>query len=237
MASTRLRQVALVARELAPVAERLQKELDLPEPFHDPGVGEVGLEKTVWAVGDTLLEVVAPVREGTTAGRLLDKRGDDGGYMAIFQVPDIATARQRIADAGVRVVWTHDLDDIGGTHLHPKDVPGAIVSIDWADPPATWRWAGPSWTGTAPDHRAGGITAITVRGDDPDALAERWAAVLGEPVDDGPSIFVDGGSQVIRFTDGGDGITDVEIALPADVRAGRDAVDACGVRFTLVDAP
>jgi hypothetical protein len=27
------------------------------------------------------------------------------------------------------------------THLHPGDVPGAIVSLDWAAPEQSWRWA------------------------------------------------------------------------------------------------
>jgi hypothetical protein len=46
--------------------------------------------------------------------------------MAIFQVQDLAAARRRVASLGVRVVWATDLPDIAGTHLHPRDVPGAI---------------------------------------------------------------------------------------------------------------
>ncbi len=87
---------------------------------------------------------------GTTAGRYLDRRGGDSGYMAIFQLPELTQARRRVAAAGIRVVWSADLADIAGTHLHPKDVPGAIVSLDWADPPESWRWAGPEWTGARP---------------------------------------------------------------------------------------
>jgi len=163
MASVRLRQVALVARRLAPVADRLREELALGPPYRDPGVGEFGLENAVFAVGDTFLEVVAPVREGTTAGRYLDRRGGDGGYMAIFQVPDVHEARRRVGALGVRVVWQADLDDIAGTHLHPKDVPGAIVSLDAADPPGTWRWAGPDWTGGEPQPAPGGIVGLNSR--------------------------------------------------------------------------
>ncbi len=88
--------------------------------------GSFGLQNAVFTAGDTFVEVVSPVREGTTAGRYLERRGGDTGYMAIFQV--------------------------AGTHLRPRDVPGAIVSIDWADPPGSWRWAGPAWTGAAAPH-------------------------------------------------------------------------------------
>ncbi|MGH2685218.1 MAG: VOC family protein [Actinomycetota bacterium] len=215
----RLRQVALVAAELAPVSDRLQRDLGLRDPFADPGVSAFGLENAVYAVGDTFLEVVAPVQEETTAGRYLDKRGGDGGYMAIFQVPDIDEARKRVADLGIRVVWQADLDDIAGTHLHPRDVPGAIVSLDWANPPGSWHWAGPAWTGGQPEHDTGGITAITIETPDPERLAQRWADVLGVSAE-GPQIELDGGDQRLRFvaSDGGEGIVAVEATAPGPAR-------------------
>src|SRR2546429_1412054 len=108
----RLRQVALVAERLEPVERALRRELGLGEPFRDPGVAEFGLENAVMALGDTFLEVVSPVRPDTTAGRYLDRRGGDGGYMAIFQVEDLAGARSRLDDLGVRVVWQVDLPDM-----------------------------------------------------------------------------------------------------------------------------
>ena len=148
----RLRQVALVAHDCGQVAGELREAFGWGEPFHDPGVGRFGLTNAVFAAGDTFVEVVAPVQAGTTAGRYLERRGGDGGYMAIFQVPDLAAARARLPGLGVRVVWTADLPDIAGTHLHPKDVPGAIVSLDWAKPAGSWRWAGPAWTGRVPEH-------------------------------------------------------------------------------------
>jgi hypothetical protein len=147
----RLRQVALVARDCGQVAGELRRAFGWPPPFHDPGVGRFGLANAVFAVGDTFVEVVAPAQPDTTAGRYLKRRGGNGGYMAIFQVRDLAAARRRVADLGVRVVWTVDLPDIAATHLHPRDVPGAIVSLDWAAPEESWRWAGPSGTVRVPN--------------------------------------------------------------------------------------
>ncbi len=179
IAGPRLRQVALVAHDCDGVADQLSQAFGWRDPFRDPGVGEFGLTNAVFAVGDTFVEVVAPAQAGTTAGRYLERRGGDSGYMAIFQVPDLGVARDRLARLGVRIVWTSDHEDIAGTHLHPKDVPGAIVSVDWADPPESWRWAGPSWTGRAPVHAAGGVSGLTIQVTDPDRAAERWASVLG----------------------------------------------------------
>ena len=219
----RLRQVALVARDCGRVAAGLGRAFGWARPFCDPGVGRFGLANAVFAVGDTFVEVVAPVRPGTTAGRYLEHRGGDGGYMAIFQVPDLAAARRRVAGLGVRVVLTADLPDIAATHLHPKDVPGAIVSLDWAAPAESWRWAGPSWTGRAPEHASGGVRGLTIEVNDPPAAARRWAAVLGIPVTGGGQATVvelpDGG-QWLRFVPAqagrGEGIIAVTIAgLPS----------------------
>jgi Glyoxalase-like domain len=228
-----LRQVALVAHDCDRVAGQLSQAFGLAQPFHDRGVSQFGLTNAVFATGDTFLEVVAPAEPDTAAGRYLERRGGDGGYMAIFQVPDMAAARRRIADLGVRVVWTADLADIAGTHLHPADVPGAIVSLDWADPPQSWRWAGPLWTGRAPEHSPGGVTGLTIEVTDPPSAARRWAAVLGIPFGDGGSAAVvelpDFG-QRLQFvparTGHGEGITAVTIAgLPGGPRT------IGGVRF------
>jgi hypothetical protein len=232
LSGPRLRQVALVARDCGQVAGELGQTFGWAPPFHDPGVGQFGLTNAVFAAGDTFVEVVAPVQPGTTAGRYLDRRGGDGGYMAIFQVPDLAEARQRVAELGVRVVWTADLPDIAGTHLHPRDVPGAIVSLDWAAPEQSWHWAGPAWTGQAPGHAPGGVTGLTIEVIDPAAAARRWAEVLGVAVAaDGHTVALEAAGQRLRFVPGveghGEGITEVIIAgLP-----GGGPWEIGGVRF------
>ena len=221
MFAVRLRQVALVARDLEPVVGAVRDELgpDDTEPFRDPGIAAFGLHNAVMEVGDTFLEVVSPVRPDTTAGRYLERRGGDGGYMVIFQVDDLAAARARIAEMGIRVVWVSDQPDIAGTHLHPKDLPGALVSVDWASPPGSWRWAGPRWTGQEPEHRPGGIVGVTVQSERPVELAERWGAVFDrEPDrrDGGAGVEVDGGriDFVLPEDDRGEGVSAIEIAQP-----------------------
>jgi Glyoxalase-like domain len=213
-----LRQVAVVARDCGQVAGELRRAFGWPPPFRDPGVGQFGLTNAVFAVGDTFVEVVAPARPDTTAGRYLGRRGGDGGYMAIFQVPDLAAARRRVDGLGVRVVWSADLPDIAATHLHPRDVPGAIVSLDWATPEQSWRWAGPSWTGRVPGHAPGGVTGLTIEVHDPPAAARRWAAVLGMSAVGRADITVlelPAAGQRLRFVPAqagrGEGITEVTI--------------------------
>jgi hypothetical protein len=230
-AGPRLRQVAVVAADCEGTARRLQEAFGWPEPFHDPGVGRFGLTNAVFAAGDTFVEVVAPAQPGTAAGRYLASRGGDSGYMAIFQMPDLAQARRRVAAAGIRVVWSADLADIAGTHLHPKDVPGAIVSLDWADPPESWHWAGPDWTGRAPPHPDGGVSGLTIEVSDPAGAAARWAAVLGLTVTGDATIQMDRAGQDLRFVpatpDRGEGIAEVRLTWQREI----PPVVIAGVRF------
>ncbi|MEY2433153.1 MAG: hypothetical protein QOC92_2878 [Acidimicrobiaceae bacterium] len=212
----RLRQVALVAADLDSACARIESELGLRSPFHDPGVGEFGLANAVYEMGDTFLEVVSPVAEDTTAGRYLARRGGDAGYMALFQVADTDAARDRAAELGLRTVWRLDLPDISGTHLHPRDAGGAIVSFDTPRPPESWRWAGPRWTGGAPaDLHASSIAGIVVRAADVDAAASVWA-----------DLFTD---RQVRF-ESAENPRDVGI-VAVEVAGLNDGTMICGVEF------
>ena len=180
----RLRQAVLVAGELEPVEPALREALGLGEPFRDPGVGEFGLRNAVFALGDCFLEVVSPIAAGAPPpGAICERHGGDGGYMVMFDLEDLDGARARAEQAGVRVVWQIDLPDISGTHLHPADMRGAIVSLDQLAPV---RHLALGRTASGPSERAparpGAWPAITVAVGDPAAVAARWADVLGVPL-------------------------------------------------------
>jgi hypothetical protein len=233
----RLRQVVVVVRDLPSTVATLQRELGLGEGFVDPGVGEFGLENRVLPVGVDFVEVLTPRREGTAGGRHLERRGGDSGYMAIFQLADLAAARQRVADLGIRVVWQADLDDIAGTHLHPADVGAAIVSLDHAEPEPSWHWAGPEWRAGAPDGAlaaGGGITSLTIEARDPISTSERWAEVLGVAATEG-TIELEEAGQVLRFVASGQGegggIVAVGLDVPGSARA--TDLDVGGIRVTV----
>ena len=137
----RLRQVALAARDLDAVVDELRTALGIEVAFNDPGVAAFGLRNAVLPLGDTFLEVVSPQQADTAAGRYMARRGGDCGYMVMVQTEDTDADRRRAAALGVRVAWSVDLEDIRGTHLHPRDLGGALLSLDTAVPPAAWRWA------------------------------------------------------------------------------------------------
>jgi len=178
----RLRQVALIARDLDPVVSDLCEALGVEVCFRDPGVGEFGLHNALMAIGDTFLEVVSPLRADTAGGRFLERHGGDWGYMVILQCDDLDADRARLQRLGVRVVWQADLADIRGTHLHPRDVGGAILSLDAAMPPESWRWGGPDWSRHVRRDVVREIVGVDIQAADPRAVAARWAEVLDQPL-------------------------------------------------------
>jgi hypothetical protein len=224
--AVRLRQAVLVARDLEPVSGMLRSQLGLGEPFADPGVGAFGLENAVYALGDTFLEVVSPTQPDTTAGRYLDRRGD-GGYMVIFQLDDLDAARERAAARGIRTVWQIDLPDISGTHLHPADTRGAIVSLDRAEPPGSWRWGGPDWTERAGEGAPGRLRGVTITVGDPDRIAAVWGEFLGvEP--EGARLELDGG--YVAFAEGADErLAEVHVDVPGR----NEIIEIGGATFRL----
>lgn len=227
----RLRQIALVAHDLAAASAEITAVLGLDYAYDDPGVGKYGLRNAVFPVGVTFLEVVSPSAPGTTAARLLEKRGGAGGYMVILQVDDLAEARARVHGAGARVVDQTDKDGAAFTHIHPKDVGGAILSLDRMIPKERWEWGGPVWRDHVRTDVSVAIVGAELQAEDPKQMANRWAAVLGrsaEQSDGGWRIDLDAGE--IRFVtarDGrGEGLAafDVAVRSPSDVRSRAEAM-------------
>ncbi|MGA0970647.1 MAG: VOC family protein [Ilumatobacteraceae bacterium] len=218
----RLRQVALVASELDSVVEALCNELGLRVCFRDPGVGEFGLVNALMVIGDQFLEVVAPATDGTTAGRLLERRGGDGGYMVLFEVDDLDERMAAVSAAGVRTVWSADLPTIRGRHLHPRDVGGAIVSLDEPSPAGSWTWGGPDWRAHVATSVVSAIAGVSVAAVDPAAMHSRWREL--------------GIDQSVRFTTAGsrgDGVDGIDLVASDRSRAG-ETMAIGGVEIRLV---
>jgi len=200
----RIRQIVFVVRDLATRSRQLAELLALGPPYRDPGVAEFGIDNAVYAFGEQFIELVSPIAEGTAAGRHLERRGE-GGYMLILQTDAFDRDRARLRDLGVRTVWDKELPDIRAMHLHPKDIGGAIVSIDQPVPAGSWRWGGP-WRrqeGRRGDQR---VVAVDVEAARPREMARRWAQVLGPDavlaenethisLTDGAIAFVPGGAR------------------------------------------
>jgi len=233
----RLRQFVVVARDLEAVVADFAAVLGIEVGFNDPQVKEFGLRNAVMPVGDQFLEVITPVDPNATAERYLKRRGGDGGYMLIVQSDALDRDRERFAELGVRTIWKADLPNIRGTHLHPKDTGGTLLSVDDATPRESWQWAGPDWRSHVRKEVVSGIGGAELQSDAPKALAERWAEVLGRPIRErGPNCFamdLDGGE--IRFVEDADGRGEGLAAFDVKVVNREKAVAGAKQRGCAVD--
>ena len=247
----RLRQIALVARELAPVVDDLRAVFGLEVAYRDPGVASFGLENAVLPVGSQFVEVVAPLREGTAGGRYLERRDGDGGYMVILQCDDHAARKAKVDELGIRKVVEHDEPDYSIMQLHPQDTGGSFLEVDVQvggeslDGP--WMPAGPEWQAARRTDRVRGIAAAEIQSPDPRGLAERWSELLERPVSGDGTIKLDNAwLRFVEATDGrGEGLGGVDLlstdrAAVVETAAARGLVGTDGevllggVRFRLV---
>ena len=172
-----IRQIVMVSSLRDPIVSDLSQLFGLEVAFNDPGVGHFGLENAVMPLGTDFLEVVSPIEENTTAGRYLQKRGGDGGYMVIIQVDDFDKTKSLVHDNEIEIVWDTDLPEAKAIHLHPKQMGGAIVSLDWMNPKESWKWAGPEWNKYITDDIKG-IDGVEIQANNSEEMFNRWKDIL-----------------------------------------------------------
>ncbi len=204
--SIQLRQIALVAESLAPEIENLSHVLGVKPCFVDPAVATWGLENTLLAIGNNFLEVVAPTQAGTAAGRYLERRKGDGGYMVICQAgshPEQQAVRERALAADVRIAWEREDDHTHLMQLHPRDMIASFLEVDWDeqnDFDGNWHPAGGlTWKDKVDRTSCVDIVGAELQSDDPEALAKLWANILGLPVTEDRSLKLN--NATLRFVE------------------------------------
>jgi hypothetical protein len=230
-----LRQVCLVAQQLQPAINELTQVLGIEACYVDPGVGKFGLENTLMAVGTNFLEVVAPVKESTAAGRFLAKRrGDaqdtqcgDGGYILVCQVDQKhhqQECRENAAALGVRVAYESSRDPYYLMQLHPADLNNAMWEIDWdrrEELDGAWEPAGGiGWKEHVRRDTTVSLTGVELQCEDPLSTATQWGTIAGIGVDS-----IDGGYRLV--------LENAELRFVAD-RDGRGS-GLAGVDLTVRD--
>jgi catechol 2,3-dioxygenase-like lactoylglutathione lyase family enzyme len=229
----RLRQLALITRDLDSAAEQVRSVLGLEVAYRDPSVDQFGLRNIVCPLGpEDFLEVVSPVVEDTPAARYLAGRGGDSAYMVLLQCPDPEPVRRAVERLGVRVGAAVDTDDYMSFHLHPKDCGGVLLSIDWA--PGGWIGAGRDWQDKVRTGVTRGFRAIGIACPDAEAVAARWAALTGAPCAGGTLRLENAEIRFAEAAPGEDtGVRAVELLAGDGGPAGRTE-KVVGVPFTFV---
>ena len=200
-----LRQLVMVSNLRDPIVNNLRDLFDIKVSFNDPGVAHFGLENAVLPVGKDFLEVVSPVEENTTAGRYLNRRGGDGGYMVIIQVDDFFETQNIVKENNITVVWESEHPEARAIHLHPKELGGAILSLDWMNPKESWKWAGPNWDDFVNTSIIKRFVGVEIQSDDPEGMKNKWQSVLRMPSENVSNRQIDLDNTWIRFVEDKDG--------------------------------
>jgi hypothetical protein len=248
----RLRQICLVAAELEPAVRDLAEIFGVEICYRDGKVAKYGLVNALLPIGTSFLEVVSPTRDGTAAGRYLERRRGDGGYMVIIDCDDIERRRALVEAMGVRIANPLAYQEYTGIQLHPRDTGGSFLEFNHTAGGAAldgpYHPAGPQWQRFIRRDVTRALLAAELQSPDPQALAERWSAIIERPLRPGeagaPEIALDHG--LLRFVEAKDGrgeglaALDLEVAdraaiLDAAKRRGKaiagDTVTVCGTRF------
>jgi hypothetical protein len=154
--------------------------------YRDGNVAKYGLVNALLPVDTILLEVVAPFRDGTAAGRFLDKTKGRGGYMAIFCCDD-PDARGAHANAmGVRTANVITHAPYHGVQLHPRDCRAAFIEFNHTDGSddvlGAYPPAGPDWQTFIRRDVTLALTGVEMQSPDPRDLAGHWGSIIGIPV-------------------------------------------------------
>lgn len=248
----RLRQICLVAPDLEPAVDAVRAIFGLEVCFRDPAVGKYGLVNALFVFGHQFLEIVAPTREGTTAGRFIERSGGRGGYMAIFDCTDPERRRELVQTLGVRVANLLDYPGYFGIQLHPRDCRATMLEFDRTegaqDLNGPYHPAGEHWRDAQRLDRVRGMPMIEVESPDPADLAGHWGRIADRPVladtDGRPALRFEQGA--VSFVAAPTGTPErlsavhVEVADPRAVLAAAvargctlegDGFLLCGVRF------
>ena len=131
----RLNHVAIAVPDLAAASaiyrDTLGARVGAPQALPEHGVTVVFID-----TGNTKIELLEPLGEGSPIASFLEKNPSGGMHHLCYEVDDILVARDRLKASGARVLG--DGSPKIGAHgkpvlfLHPKDFAGTLVELEQA---------------------------------------------------------------------------------------------------------
>src|SRR5688500_17971848 len=129
----RLNHVAIAVPDLAAASavyrDALGATVTAPQALPEHGVTVVFID-----TGNTKIELLEPLGEGSPIQAFLDKNPSGGMHHLCYEVDDILVARDRLTTSGARVLG--DGNPKVGAHgkpvlfLHPKDFAGTLIELE-----------------------------------------------------------------------------------------------------------
>lgn len=129
----RLNHVAIAVPDLA-AASAVYRDTLGASVSDRQAMPEHGVTVVFIDTGNSKIELLEPLGEGSPIGAFLEKNPAGGMHHICYEVDDILAARDRLAAAGARVLG--DGNPKIGAHgkpvlfLHPKDFLGTLVELE-----------------------------------------------------------------------------------------------------------
>ncbi|KAB2680676.1 MULTISPECIES: methylmalonyl-CoA epimerase [Brucella/Ochrobactrum group] len=129
----RLNHVAIAVPDIEAAAAlyrgKLGAKVTEPQALPEHGVTVVFID-----VGNTKIELLEPLGEGSPIAAFLEKNPSGGMHHLCYEVTDIVAARDRLKAEGARILG--DGEPKTGAHgkpvlfLHPKDFNGTLIELE-----------------------------------------------------------------------------------------------------------
>lgn len=116
-------------------------DLDAAVAFYESAFGlrvvheeineEQGVREAMLAVGDSCIQLLAPLRPDSPIGTFLERNGP-GIQQVAYGVDDVEEAARRLRAAGLRVLYDEARTGTAGSRvnfIHPRDCGGVLVEL------------------------------------------------------------------------------------------------------------
>ena len=128
--ATRIDHVGIAVPNLDDAVEFYRNAFGL-KSVHEETNEEQGVREAMLQIGDSYLQLLAPLSDNSPIGKFLDRNGP-GIQQVAFGVDDIEAAGEQLRSAGVRVLYDSPKTGTGGSKVnfvHPKDCGGVLVEL------------------------------------------------------------------------------------------------------------
>ena len=127
----RLNHIAIAVPDLAAAAAKyrdmLGAQVGAVQALPEHGVSVVFID-----TGNTKVELLEPLGEGSPIAGFLDRNPSGGMHHMCFEVPDLGTAVAQLTAGGARVLGGPRIGAHGRpvVFLHPKDFDGTLIELE-----------------------------------------------------------------------------------------------------------
>jgi len=126
----RIDHIGVAVEQIEPALELYRDRLMLPVA-HREVVQEQGVEAVLLDVGESHVELLAPLRADTPVGRFLARQGP-GLHHVAYQVEDIDATLAALGRAGMELIDETPRTGIRGSRvafMHPRSTDGVLTEI------------------------------------------------------------------------------------------------------------